>query len=1177
MSGKQSKKIRKVKRFSKKAVIGSAAAILCTAPVVPEGGEFILSVFPHISFPIIKFDESLATGFGGGVALTYRPVEFFNVFAEGDYKQYRFNTKEDIGDISVIGGKVGVGYHLPITDRIGMDINAGVGYYNSTYDNGQGSSGSKTTVNGLSVTGSIAFSYKINPVFAVSAGGAVEHLAYKDGKFITSADVNPALSINLTKAFSNKANVSFDSANLKPVFPVFYSWYNDNPFGTIEISNHEDAAITDVQVSFYHPEYMGQPKNCGGTKILYRGETLTVDLKAFFNEQMLNLNEKNDSLTTITVEYKYLGSKRSATFPLIVPVYGRNNMSWEDDRCASAFVSSKDPAAMWFAKYVVSTIRDNVRNGLPTNIQYAMGIFEALDQFGINYVKDPTSAFEDNVGTASIDFLQFPYQTLMYRGGDCDDLSILVCSLFESIGIKTAFITVPGHIFMAFDSGFTVEQAKEYFINLDEFIVDGDNVWVPLEITLTDEGFNKAWHKGAWEWNVANRKGSAMLYKMEDSWKIYRPVNVPGATARFTLPEEQYVAKLFSHSVDQFVMEQIAPRIAYYENRIAAAPSAQNYNDLGVLYARYGLFELAEQQFRVAREKKYLPAYLNTANLYFSIKDYERAQNWYNEVLSKDDSVILATLGLARCSYELGDYTSCDTYYEQVYNTNHDLAKKYSYLGAFEDTTGRSFSLADRLENTIWINSLENEKTVHGVQNVQNQVAVQTTDVILKTPASEQKSPDLEINKQVAVVVPAAAEEKSEKIEKEEEPLTGGDGDDDANGENSEDTSDKNVTEVVEDTVAEEAVNETYVGIASELEFSFLTIDDLVALAEEKLEQPVQLEKTEFVEPAEVEVAEKSEVVEKTEVAEPTESFELAEQTEIAEQSIITEESAPVELAENSEERIEQTAEEETLVPQPETTAVAEIEEPVTDSEIIVAEPVEASVTSLITDVPLRAVPRFTTQPSEEWAPKEAYEVESIPGMKSFEEEMGVYQNEKAFLYKDEYDFAVNPGEKVEDKKDTEIAQNTVLEVNPFTSFLSEKEAAKVEAITKFKLENITEKVSEKITETVSDSVPETLPQVLSETVAQTVSETITESISENTAETVTNTTITSVEQIPVPEVIPEAEIATSEETAVAVPVVTETTVNEPNNKSKIPVIAATAGIAAAIAALFIAKKRKEK
>ena len=84
---------------------------------------------------------------------------------------------------------------------------------------------------------------------------------------------------------------------------------------------------------------------------------------------------------------------------------------------------------------------------------------------------------------------------------------------------------------------------------------------------------------------------------MTDSWQIYKPVNVPGATAKFTLPEETFVARLFSHSVDEFVMEQITPQVAWYENRIAAAPSAQNYNDFGVLYARYGLFEEAEKKW----------------------------------------------------------------------------------------------------------------------------------------------------------------------------------------------------------------------------------------------------------------------------------------------------------------------------------------------------------------------------------------------------------------------------------------------------------------------------------------------------------------------------------------------------------------------------------------------------
>ena len=78
---------------------------------------------------------------------------------------------------------------------------------------------------------------------------------------------------------------------------------------------------------------MSQPKECGKMAKLKQGESFSVDLRAFFNEQMLELNEKNDTMSTITVEYKYLGKKQTATFPMVVPVYGRNNMSWEDGFC----------------------------------------------------------------------------------------------------------------------------------------------------------------------------------------------------------------------------------------------------------------------------------------------------------------------------------------------------------------------------------------------------------------------------------------------------------------------------------------------------------------------------------------------------------------------------------------------------------------------------------------------------------------------------------------------------------------------------------------------------------------------------------------------------------------------------------------------------------------------------
>jgi len=866
MSGKRSKLIRKAK-ISKKVVAGAAAALISAAPLAAEGGDFLVSLYPHFSFPVIKFDENLSTGFGGGLKLTYRPTDYFGIFLQGDYKQFSFDTKDSIGNLSVFDGMVGAGYHLAFTDRLGLDLDGGVGFYSSNYSTGSGSQKKPVYLTGFNVGGSISLSYKIGPAVSVYAAGGPQHYAYKNSKFLTTVDANPGITFNITKAFSNKNNVSLGEQELKPVFPVFYSWYNDNSFGTIEVFNEEDASITDVTVSFYQPQYMAQPRDCGKTPILKKGEKFTVDLKAFFNENMLNLNEKSDTMANIIVEYKYLGAKRSETFPMIVPVYGRNNMSWEDDRCASAFVSSKDPAAMWFAKYVTSIVREDIRSGVPQNIQYAMAVFEALDQFGINYVKDPTSAFEDNVGTASIDFLQFPYQTLMYRGGDCDDLSILTCSLFESIGIKTAFITIPGHIFMAFDSGLSVAEAKEYFDSLDNLIVNENKVWVPLEITLSDEGFNKAWHKGAWEWNTANRTGDAMIYPMEASWKVYKPVSVPGAAAKFTLPDDQGVALGFSYIVDEFVLNQITPQIASFENLLAKAPTSQNYNDFGILYARYGLFEQAEEQFQKARRVKYLPSILNTANLCYSKKDYTQAANWYKQVLDLEPANDLAMIGLARCAYETGDYNECDKWYGKVYKNNRKLARQYSYLGAFEQTSGRSFSLADRLENTVWMHSQDFEpvkvesKIQHLEPKVERSVA---SNVMLQTEEPVKEPPLIASLSPSVAVIPSTIKEEEERVEEEQASAAPGPDDGDNNTEEDlaategpQEVAIEPTTATPEpDTVLPEPVEgpqevafapvaeqndddyddeEEYKGISSELDFDFLSVQELAELAEEAI------------------------------------------------------------------------------------------------------------------------------------------------------------------------------------------------------------------------------------------------------------------------------------------------------------------------------------------------------
>ena len=1121
MSGKKARKFRKCKKISKVSIAAITGLCIGTAPLAASG-EFIVGLYPHMTVPLLKFDDTLKSGFGGGLELTYRPFTYFDLSLLGDYQYFTFDTSDNVGSLSLFSAGLGAAYHLPLSDRLSLNIGADVQAYKAKY---QTSETDPLNLPGVKAGASISFSYKINPSVAVSAKAGASHYKAGNSGLLTGLDTQPGITFNVTKAFMRPKNLDMSMNSLDPVFPVLYSWYDNNKFGSVSIQNKEDATITNVKVSFFLPQYMGQPQECGTIESLKRGESFDVDLKAFFNEQMLELIERTECQANVIVEYKYLGQKREQSFAMLVPVYGRNNMSWVDDRCASVFVSSKDPAAMWFAKYITSVVRDNVRTGVALNIQYAMGIFEALDQFGLNYVIDPTSAFADNVGSASIDFLQFPYQTLMYRGGDCDDISILVCSLFEAIGIKTAFITIPGHIFMAFDSGLTIEEAEEQFLSLDELILDKENnqVWVPLEITLTDEGFNKAWKVGAREWNQAEKAGTAMLYKMEDSWKIYKPVSVPGASSRFTLPDEKIVGKLFSHSVDEYILKQITPQVVAFEAKLQNNKSPEVYNDFGVLYARYGLFKKAEAQFRIARRQDYLPAILNTANLFYSMQDFGRAQKWYEEVLARDEDNILAILGVARCAYEIGNYDVCDKYFEIVYNRNQTLASKFAYLSAFEKSEGRSFTLADRLMNTNWLESKENllldgqnalAENDYSTRDSDNKVYVESA-----SPIDDIELPDL--YQSLAIIAPSSSGKDND--DDDFTPDGGSDGNGpDGNGPEPDDI----------DFEEPLTVEKTYKGILSQLEFEVLSTEVIESIAEKTFEENPELLKTPLLHSDEPEklvqlqndqsFEDKLELALKsadsyvyTEDAIKVDTLGLKEdltvnpEVENADSFVYPEEIIAIEdltleslekkvgtkenVTQSTENLLTPQTSEETKFNKPDIkeeiafTDVNVEQSLVTEVETSVEEKTESAVsetpsvefklpenglskTNLLTkpeeEIKDRAVPRFTKQPSEEWAPQQAYEALTIPGMRSFEEEMGDYQNDKSFLYQDALDFALDPDED-SDSHDQElqvseqIAMADLPVVNPFSSFLSQEDAHKVEEITNYSLEKEEKKVEE--------------------------------------------------------------------------------------------------------------------
>jgi hypothetical protein len=205
---------------------------------------------------------------------------------------------------------------------------------------------------------------------------------------------------------------------------------------------------------------------------------------------------------------------------------------------------------------------------------------------------------------------------------------------------------------------------------------------------------------GAKEWRDADARGEAQILPVSEAWKEYPPVSVPGAVSRFSVPDERRAALAFDRSIDAIVEREIRPKVRAYTDALARNDSADVRNRLGVLYGRYGMLEDAKEQFSLAARRGHLHARVNLANVSFLEEDYKRALGQYNDVLARDPDNNLATLGAARCHYELDEYDRSDSLYAELGTRDVALSRSYGYLGSFFDSTGRAWSLSDRLSTT---------------------------------------------------------------------------------------------------------------------------------------------------------------------------------------------------------------------------------------------------------------------------------------------------------------------------------------------------------------------------------------------------------------------------------------------------------------------------------------------
>jgi hypothetical protein len=90
------------------------------------------------------------------------------------------------------------------------------------------------------------------------------------------------------------------------------------------------------------------------------------------------------------------------------------------------------------------------------------------------YIVEDFTYIADPEGT---NYIQSPSQTLNFKGGDCEDLTILACSLLENIGIRTYLVLTETHAY-ALVSGIDPDNLWKYVNESlqEQFIEDHDMV-----------------------------------------------------------------------------------------------------------------------------------------------------------------------------------------------------------------------------------------------------------------------------------------------------------------------------------------------------------------------------------------------------------------------------------------------------------------------------------------------------------------------------------------------------------------------------------------------------------------------------------------------------------------------------------------------------------------------------
>lgn len=312
--------------------------------------------------------------------------------------------------------------------------------------------------------------------------------------------------------------------------------------------------------------------------------TLSID-----RARAARIDRSIEAVLVLVVSYRAGGQMRSRTFRRSVTLQDKNAIDWADDTALAAFVTHESGPIRRLGAGLVQRIDPDHPLSLPAAAFVAMR--------NVRPVPDPSHPYR----AGALDYVQFPAETLRIGSGDCDDLAALYAALLESVGRRAAFLFVPGHVFVAVDTGLYLQAYRRVSPDRDRLIVQDGRVWLPLETSDPGRTFAEAWDRAVAR--IAQTRNSGKPPRMVEvrrAWSRYPPVDL-GGQAPIELPHLEQVARQTARALVPF--DQRRTRAARdLEAELRAAPSARRHLERGLLAVAEGDLDRAETAFRAALE-----------------------------------------------------------------------------------------------------------------------------------------------------------------------------------------------------------------------------------------------------------------------------------------------------------------------------------------------------------------------------------------------------------------------------------------------------------------------------------------------------------------------------------------------------------------------------------------------